>query len=292
VNGILLIDKPRGISSNQALGEIKRLYGTKKAGHTGSLDPLACGMLPICLGEATKFSQFLLEADKEYTVEARLGICTTTGDAEGQIVATKDVNVSLSQLQEVLHAFKGKIEQVPSMYSAIKFKGKPLYAYARRGISIDRQSRTVHIKKIDLIHFSKEIFSLNIHCSKGTYIRTLIEDIGEKIGCGAYVTSLRRTLVVPYMDAMMVTLAELKEAKKAGLPLDKWLLPIESALDSYPEVKLAPSSAFYIKQGQAVIVPKAPTQGWVKLFSQEGMFMGVGEILEDGKIAPRRLIKQ
>lgn len=289
VNGILLLDKPLGLTSNQALTEVKRLFTATKAGHTGSLDPLASGMLPICFGEATKFSQFLLEADKQYLVEAKLGVRTATGDAEGEIIATREVSVNQSQLETVFESFRGEISQIPSMYSAIKFQGKPLYAYARQGIEIERQARTVVIKQLTLLSYQDDHFSIQVTCSKGTYIRTLIEDIGEKLGCGAYVTLLRRTYVDPYQEAKMLTLDELKKYKEEQPFLDEWLLPIDTMLSGWPELNLAASIAFYMKQGQPVIVPRAPTQGSVRLFS-EGNFLGVGEILDDGRVAPRRLV--
>jgi tRNA pseudouridine55 synthase len=291
VHGILLIDKPLGITSNQALIAVKRLYNAKKAGHTGSLDPLACGMLPMCLGEATKFSEHLLAADKQYWVQAKLGIRTTTGDGEGEILTRKKVVIEPLQLQEALNAFLGTIVQIPSMYSAIKFQGKPLYAYARAGIEIERQSRAVSIKTLELLDFTEDTCTLLVRCSKGTYIRTLIEDIGEKLQCGAYVTQLRRIFVEPYQNNNMVTLAELRELKDNDQLLDALLLPIESALGNLPEVILAPSLAFYLQRGQPVIVSKAPTTGLVQLFTEQGMFLGVGEILGDGRVAPKRLLR-
>lgn len=288
INGILLLDKPLHSSSNQALTEVKKLFNAKKAGHTGSLDPLATGMLPICFGEATKFSQFLLEADKEYLVEAQLGIRTTTGDKEGPIIAQKDVTVSLAELEDVLNLFKGEIQQIPSMFSALKHQGKPLYSYARQGIEIERPARKVIIQALELTYFAEDIFKIRVKCSKGTYIRTLVEDIGEKLHCGAHVTSLKRTFVSPYDTAKMSSIDEL--VTLSTQERDQLLISIDSALMSWPKIELAPATHFYIKQGQPVIVAHAPVSGCVRLYNQEGHFLGIGEILDDGRVAPKRLI--
>lgn len=293
VNGILLLDKPLGLTSNDALTKSKKLYNSKKAGHTGSLDPLATGMLPICYGEATKFSQFLLEADKKYVVEAKLGIKTSTGDAEGEVIVTRDVPPNLChKIEKVLDSFRGEIQQIPSMYSALKFQGKPLYAYARQGIEIERASRTVYIRELKILNFDNDTLEMAVSCSKGTYIRTLVEDIGEILGCGAYVSALRRTSVDPYAQKKMHSLDELEQLfqTEGQEALDELLLPIHSALSVWPEVTLSESLSFYIKQGQPVIVPKAPTAGLVQLVSSQNDFLGVGEILDDGRVAPRRLL--
>lgn len=291
-NGFLLLNKPIGISSNQALMAAKKLFHAKKAGHTGSLDPLASGMLPICFGEATKFSQYLLEADKEYYVEAKLGVRTITGDAEGEVVATKTVPSSIAKdLETILDQFRGEIQQVPSMYSALKFKGKPLYHYARQGIEIERESRTVNIKQLSLVSYADEKLVIVVRCSKGTYIRTLIDDLGAALGVGAYVTALCRTFVEPYEHETMYTLEELQDLAANGLEsLEAVLLPIDSALSAWPHVLLTESLTYYIKQGQPIIVPKAPVQGLVRLMSNQNTFLGVGEILDDGRVAPRRLV--
>lgn len=285
VNGILLLDKPIGLTSNEALTEVKKLFHPQKAGHTGSLDPLACGMLPICFGEATKFSQFLLDADKQYLVEAKLGIRTTTGDAEGEVVAQKAVAIDENQLLQALQLFTGEISQIPSMYSALKYQGKPLYFYARQGIEIERPSRQVHIKKLELLKTTPDTFTVMVTCTKGTYIRTLIEDIGEHLGCGAHVSFLKRTYVSPYHNCEMIALETLQETDNKSA----FLLPIDSALSEYPGLKIAESLAYYMKKGQPVLVPKAPTEGLVRLY-EDDFFIGVGEILDDGKVAPRRLV--
>lgn len=295
INGILLLDKPKGISSNHALQKIKRLYNAKKAGHTGSLDPLASGMLPICLGEATKFCcQYLLDADKTYWVQAKLGIRTATGDAEGEIIKqTATINVDLAQLKNVLQQFQGEILQIPSMYSALKHEGKPLYQLARQGITVERKQRRVNIHQLQLINFVEDIATLEVHCSKGTYIRTLVDDIGETLGCGAYVTELRRLTVDQFDEQQMLTIEKLEAIFQAGgqADLDKCLLPVDSAITSWPTVSVAETTAFYIKQGQPVIIPHAPTRGFVRLTTKDGYFIGIGEIQDDGRVAPRRLLK-
>jgi len=292
VNGILLLDKPVGITSNAALQEVKRLYFAAKAGHTGNLDPLASGMLPICLGEATKLSAYLLDADKVYTGTCKLGVRTSSADAEGEIIETREVPaLSESQVLEVLARFKGEIEQIPPMHSAIKQNGQPLYKLARQGIEVERKPRQVTIHELKLLRLEGDEIEIYVHCSKGTYIRTLVEDIGEALGCGAHLSQLRRTQVGPFREEGMVTLDALREEAEEGPEsLDHHLLPLDHALGDYPEVTLTESSLFYVRQGQAVQVPQAPTAGWVRLFDSTGGFVGVGAVLDDGRIAPKRLI--
>jgi tRNA pseudouridine55 synthase len=293
IDGILLLDKPPHITSNCALQFVKRLFGAKKAGHTGSLDPLATGMLPICFGEATKFSQYLLESNKCYQVSAKLGVKTRTGDAEGSIILERRiVGITREKIQTVLHQFQGRIQQVPPMFSAVKIQGKPLYELARQGIEVTRPPRFVQIDKLCLINFEEDILRLEVHCSKGTYIRTLIEDIGELLGCGAHVSALRRSMVLPYNETRMYTLATLEEScKQFGEDaLMQYLLPLETAVQTLPAIKLSNSAAFYLRTGQPVMVPHSPTTGLVRLFSDKDDFMGIGEILDDGRVAPRRLV--
>jgi tRNA pseudouridine55 synthase len=299
INGILLLDKPLHLTSNGALQRVKRLFGAKKAGHTGSLDPLATGMLPICFGEATKLSQYLLESDKYYEVVAKLGEKTVTGDAEGEIIETRSVDhVTFDDLKNALTPFLGVIEQIPPMFSALKHQGKPLYELARRGIEVERKPRQVTLYKLELLHKEFDLkspihqFSLFVHCSKGTYIRTLIEDIGERLGCGAHVIGLRRTAVVPYQSAKTVTLTHLEEVCKqqgqeALLP---YLIPLESAIQQFPMIQLSASTAFYIRTGNTVTIPHLACKGLVRLFCENNKFMGIGEILGDGRVAPRRLL--
>ncbi|QYZ66945.1 MAG: tRNA pseudouridine synthase B [Gammaproteobacteria bacterium (ex Lamellibrachia satsuma)] len=294
ISGVLLFDKPEGITSNKALQEIKFLFKAAKAGHTGSLDPLATGLLPICFGEATKMSAFLLDADKHYRVKVKLGETTTTGDAEGEILETASTDgVTEAALLEVLQEFFGEQQQLPPMYSAIKHKGERLYKLARQGIEVEREPRTIHIHALNLLSFGLPEFEMDVHCSKGTYVRTLAEDIGAKLGCGAYVSGLRRTGVGPFDDQSMVTLEQVKEDFEARrfAEMDALLLPLESALSDWPEINLTPDAAFYLKQGQPVLVPKAPTSGWVRLYANEVDFLGVGQILDDGRVAPKRLLQ-
>jgi tRNA pseudouridine55 synthase len=293
VNGILLLDKPIGVSSNAALQTVKRLYNAKKAGHTGSLDPLASGMLPICFGEATKFSQYLLDTDKRYQVVCKLGITTATGDAEGDILQRREVpDLTKKQVEKALQQFRGDIEQIPSMYSAIKQNGEPLYKLARQGITVERKARAITIYDLEIINLQKDILELDIHASKGTYVRTLVADIGELLGCGAYITNLHRTSVGQYAAKQMHSLESLQvlAEQQDFASLDALLLPIETMFVAWPDLILTDITAHYLTQGQPVIVPRAPSSGWMKLKSQSGAFHGVGEVLEDGRIAPRRLI--
>ena len=293
VNGILLLDKPSGMTSNEALQKVKWLYFARKAGHTGSLDPLASGMLPICLGEATKVSGFLLDADKRYWVRCKLGERTATGDAEGEVLETRPVGEpDAAQVEAVLARFRGTIEQVPPMYSALKHEGQRLYKLARQGVEVERQPRQVEIHELQLLALEGDSMDILVHCSKGTYVRTLVEDIGEALGCGAHVAGLRRTAVGPYQEDQMVTmerLEQLREQDKAAL--DDLLLPVESALVQWPDVELTPDAAFYLQQGQPVLVPHAPTRGWVRLYERGHRFIGMGQILDDGRVAPKRLMK-
>ena len=300
VNGILLLDKPAGITSNDALQQVKRIYAAAKAGHTGALDPLATGMLPICLGEATKFSQFLLEADKRYRVVAKLGVRTNTSDADGEIVETRPVNVVTGDLLSALDRFRGESQQIPSMYSALKYQGKPLYQYAREGIEIPRESRPITVYDLQLIRFEGDEVELEIHCSKGTYIRTIVDDLGELLGCGAHVAVLRRLAVANYPSDRMLTLEQLAcilencQAQEIlpRLELDPLLLPMDTAVAHLPEVHMSELVAGYINQGQAVQVPNAPLEGIVRLTMGEAhQFIGVGEIDDEGKVAPKRLVR-
>lgn len=293
VSGILLLDKPLGESSNHALQRVKRLYDARKAGHTGSLDPLADGMLPICFGDATKLSAFLLDADKFYWFRVKLGETTATGDTEGDVLETRSVEgVDQAKIEQVLAGFLGEISQLPPMYSALKHKGKRLYELAREGVEVEREPRQVMIHDLQLGDVSLPEFELRVHCSKGTYVRTLAEDIGDALGCGAHVTGLRRTGVGPYTEYPMYRMDELEAKAEEGLDaLDQLLLPIDTALSDWPEVRVGADTAFYLKQGQAVLVPKAPTDGWVRIYHGDD-FLAVGQVQDDGKIAPKRLMTE
>lgn len=293
VNGILLLDKPAGITSNGALQQVKRLFSAKKAGHTGSLDPIATGMLPICFGEATKFSQFLLDSDKTYYVVGTLGIRTNTGDTEGEVVETLPlINITAERIQEVMSTFLGESDQIPPMFSAIKVQGQPLYELARRGIEIERKSRRITIFSLDFEYFENDTFSFRVHCSKGTYVRTLVEDIGKKLGCGAHVKELRREKVTPYVHQPMISFSSLQAiAEASGFSgLDACLLPVETAVDQFPAVQLSTSTAFYLRMGQAVRSNLPPDSTFVRLTSEQGEFLGMGEVLPDGRVQPNRLV--
>ncbi len=296
VSGILVLDKPLGVSSNHALQAAKRLYFAAKAGHTGSLDPLATGVLPLCFGEATKFSQYLLDADKAYQSTFVLGTVTDSGDAEGQILQTNDASdVGEADVQQALEAFRGEIEQVPSMFSAIKQNGQPLYKLARQGIEVERKSRTVVIKKLELLEFrqgERPEADIYLECSKGTYVRSIAEDLGQALGCGAHVSALRRTKAGPFSLEDSVTMNTLETLKQndAVAQMDELLLPADTAVKSLPLVELGESGGFYMRQGQPVLVPNAPGSGMVRVALETGEFLGVGEILDDGRVAPRRLI--
>ncbi|WON77326.1 tRNA pseudouridine(55) synthase TruB [Serratia sp. UGAL515B_01] len=299
IHGVLLLDKPQGLSSNDALQKVKRIYNANRAGHTGALDPLATGMLPICLGEATKFSQYLLDSDKRYRVIARLGQRTDTSDADGQVVQERPVNFTHVQLDAALETFRGDIQQVPSMYSALKFQGKKLYEYARQGIEVPRESRSITVYELQFIRWEGDELELEIHCSKGTYIRTITDDLGELLGCGAHVVYLRRLQVAKYPIARMVTLeklnALLEQAQEQDIVpsvlLDPLLMPMDSPAEDFPEVNLLPAVAAYVKQGQPVQAASAPISGLVRITEGETRkFIGIGEISDDGRVAPRRLV--
>lgn len=293
VNGVLLLDKPLGFSSNQALQKVKWLYQAAKAGHTGTLDPLATGLLPICFGEATKFSHYLLDANKSYHATIQLGSTTSTGDAEGEILSRTAVDVSAIQIQQVITQFIGDISQVPPMYSALKFEGKALYEYAREGVDIERAARNVSIFDIQLVSFEVDVVKINVTCSKGTYIRTLAEDIGAVLGCGAHLCGLRRTASADYQLINAVTVEQLEAMSIADK--DAQLLAVDSSLQNMPAIHVDADSAFYLLQGQSIWLSGALTKHInamedFRLYSKSGQFLGLGKQLEDGKITPKRLV--
>ncbi|WP_199457082.1 MULTISPECIES: tRNA pseudouridine(55) synthase TruB [unclassified Marinobacter] len=294
VNGILVIDKPQGVTSNGILQQVKRLYGAAKAGHTGALDPLATGVLPLCFGEATKFSQMMLDSDKAYITTAKLGIRTETGDSEGAVVEEKPVPaLTEAQVEAVLENFRGDIQQVPSMYSALKHQGKPLYEYAREGIVIDRPARPVTIYELKLLAVREQELDLAVTCTKGTYIRSLVEDIGEALGCGAHVSALRRTLASGYTLANARDVKDLEAMRERGESLDGLLLPPESALTMFPEHRLAGPALVSILNGQPVRIPGQSLEGFVRIHGDRS-FVGLAEAMPEGddtNLVPRRLVK-
>lgn len=293
VNGILLLDKPAGLTSNQALQHVKRLFQAGKAGHTGSLDKQATGLLPLCLGEATKLSGYLLNANKRYHAICRLGVTTSTGDASGEELAVANVpETGAEQIETVLQCFRGEINQIPPMHSALKHKGQRLYKLAHQGIEVEREPRKVMIHHLQLLNKSDKELEIDVICSKGTYIRTLAEDIGRELECGAHITFLRRTAVGPFTLEAAYSIEDLEQIAGKGLhALDALLLPMDKILGELPDISLNESLAFYVRQGQAVIVPHAPTGGLVRIYNQDRLFMGIGEILDDGRVSPKRLLR-
>lgn len=300
VDGILLLNKPLGITSNAALQKVKYLFIAAKAGHTGSLDPLATGVLPICLGEATKFTQYLLDADKRYNATIRFGMTTDSGDADGEITAELgSEGLTAGQVEQALAGFRGAIEQVPSMFSALKSAGKPLYKLAREGKEVPREARPVTVYAFDLLGFRPGPLAeadVAIHCSKGTYVRTLAQDLGDVLGCGAYISCLHRTAAGPFGDADAIDLETLEARRSEGRAedLDSLLLPVDAAVQGLEKVELPEAAAWYLRRGQPVILPQVYRQtqegAIVRIFQEGGAFLGVGEISDDGMVAPRRLV--
>lgn len=292
ISGIIVLDKALGLSSNKALQEVKWLFEANKAGHTGSLDPLATGVLPLCLGEATKLSQFLLDSDKRYRARIKLGIRTDSADSEGQIIAQCDeVNVSRGQVQQALQSFKGEIQQIPPMHSALKVNGVPLYKLAREGKTIPRDARNICVYELELTDFQGDEIELEIDCSKGTYIRTIADDLGQDLGCGAHIIGLRRLQAGAFTEENCVSIDDLREVKeKHGMDkLDQNLIPMDRAIEDLPEVNLPSIAASQFKNGQSVLVRHLPEEGLVRLYEEE-QFIGIGCIDDDGKVAPKRLI--
>lgn len=294
MHGIVVLDKALGGSSNYALQQVKRLFDANKAGHTGALDPLATGVLPLCLGEATKVSQFLLDSDKAYRARIKLGVRTDTADSEGEVIATADAGaVTEAQIQSALTQFEGDIEQVPPMYSALKRDGQPLYKLAREGKTVEREPRAITVYSIELTDFDPQSQELEIEvdCSKGTYIRTIADDLGQIIGCGAHIIALRRLKAGAFTLADSQSLEELEAAKQADgfTAIDAMLMPMDKAIDTLPAVHLPAYTAQFLKQGQAVQVNKPPADGLLRLYEDEE-FIGIGVIDDDGKVAPKRLI--
>ena len=290
VDGVLLIDKPVGLSSNDALIKAKRVVNAKKAGHTGTLDPFATGLLPLCFGEATKFSQDLLEADKTYDAVVHLGITTTTGDTEGEAVETRPVDVTPDQIEAALAKFRGPILQIPPMYSALKRDGKALYEYAREGITLEREARPVTIHKLEMLAYDAPMLTIRVTCSKGTYVRVLGEDIGAELGCGAHLNALRRIQVGNLAADGMVTLEQL-QAHDNPLSL---LAPVDALLSSFPRVELTQELAARFLNGQRLALNREPvtlpeTPGRVRVYHDDKL-LGTAILQDWGVLAPERLI--
>jgi tRNA pseudouridine55 synthase len=300
VNGVLLLNKPTGLTSNKVLQKVRWIYNANRAGHTGALDPLASGVLPLCFGEATKFSQFLLDSDKYYRSTYRLGIRTETGDSEGAIVSQQDAsNITLQQVEDEVANFLGEIDQVPSMYSALKHNGQPLYKLARQGIEVDRPARRITINEYKITDFRpgpNPQVDVQVYCSKGTYIRSLAEDLGDALGCGAHVSALHRYKAGPFDEQQTVSLEALEALKEQGAmdELDSLLQPVDTAVSDRPMIEFNEIMAGYFQQGQEISANKVFKQAQegdiVRVFREGGVFLGIGTVTKEGKIAPKRLI--
>jgi tRNA pseudouridine55 synthase len=293
VNGVLLLDKPSGMTSNQALQAVKHLFNARKAGHTGSLDPLASGLLPLCLGEATKMSGFLLDSDKEYKVECTFGVRTSTADAEGTVLETCRLPaLTRARIDEIFSEFRGVITQIPPMYSALKFRGQRLYDLARDGIEVPREPRSITVYSLELTAYTNSKMVFKVRCSKGTYIRTLVEDLARAFGSCGHVSALRRLSVGPYKQMHQLEELEQRSSRDGGYTaLDSLLLPVDSPVAHWPQVNLGTDAVWYFQRGQAVLVPGAPTDGWLRAYG-DGHFLGLAEVLPDGRVTPRRLMNR
>ncbi|QCI19936.1 MAG: tRNA pseudouridine(55) synthase TruB [Buchnera aphidicola (Brevicoryne brassicae)] len=298
INGLLLLDKPKGISSNNALQQVKLIFNAKKAGYIGTLDPLATGLLPICFGECTKFSHYLTDSNKRYHVIAKLGEKTSTSDSDGVIIKKRPITFTDLQLNLSIKELTGLIDQVPSMYSAIKYNGISLYKYARQGLNIKRSARKVSIYNIDAIHQKNDLIEFKVFCSKGTYIRTLVEDLGEKLGCGAHVVFLRRLQVGSYFSKKLVKISDLHELlKKENIKnnsffnkIDDLLMPVDSPVSFLPEVYLSPKKSYNFKLGQTVNFNSNIKNSLVRVRDKDNKFIGLGKINMEELLIPYRLV--
>ncbi len=291
VDGILILDKPLGLSSNQALQQVRKLYRARKAGHCGSLDPMATGVLPICLGEATKFSSFLLGANKTYRACCRLGQTTTTGDAEGDVLETRPVQVDEVQIRQTLERFVGEIEQIPPMYSALKHEGQRLYQLARQGKQVERKPRRIKIDELTLQALTGDSLTFEVTCSKGTYVRTLAEDIGAALGCGAHLTALQRSAVAHFNEQDAATIDRLRELEQRGMDrIDELLLPVTATLAQFPELKLDNATRVDICHGKRFPSGHDQAPGLYRLVSVDGRFIGLGEVDSEGELKAKRLM--
>ena len=288
VHGVILLDKSSGLSSNGALQDVRRLFNANKAGHTGSLDPLATGVLPLCLGEATKVCSFLLNTDKRYQATLLLGVTTDSGDTEGKVLSTSEVpDLSVEEIEHCLSVFKGNISQVPPMYSALKHQGKRLYELAREGKVVDRKPREVAIHQLDLLSFNSNKLVLDVRCSKGTYIRSLAEDIGRKLGCGATISQLRRLAVGHLHLDRCFTIEQLSLFKQKD-ELERCLIPADEILSDWPEIALDTRQCQSIQNGQPIVLPANDLQGLVRMYSED-LFVGIGQLIPAGQLIPKRL---
>ena len=298
VSGLLALDKAPGLSSNAALQQVKRIFGASKAGHGGSLDPLATGVLPLCFGEATKVSQFLLDSDKRYRTRMKLGVRTDSGDSEGREIAVCEAfSVTREQVAKALESFRGELEQVPPMHSAVKVRGTPLYKLARSGQVVEREARRVTIHDIALTDFAPPEIEVELACSKGTYIRTIADELGQMLGCGAHVIALRRLRAGGFGEEDCVTAEELDQARERGglAGIDRLLAPMDRPLRDLPAVLLPEIAANQVRSGQSVLVRRLPAEGLVRIYRKTGQqerFIGIGVIDDDGKVAPKRLIAE
>ena len=290
ISGLLLFDKCAGASSNHALQKVKRLFRAEKAGHTGTLDPFATGLLPICFGEATKFSSFGLDGDKSYLATLKLGVTTTTGDTEGEIVAQHEVTTTLADVDAVLPRFMGTTQQIPPIYSALKVAGKPMYDYARKGLDVAREAREITISELKCLHFAADELEISVTCGKGTYIRVLAEDIGAALGCGAHLSALRRTAVASLSIAQALTLAQLESLSEAGR--DLLLMPNDRLLEALQSIYLETPAITRLQQGQALQAHPNWLPGTVRIYTVDNEFIGLGEITLDGRLIAKRLIAQ
>lgn len=288
VDGVLLLDKPVGLTSNTALQKAKRLYNAAKAGHTGTLDPFATGLLPLCFGEATKFSQFLLEADKIYRAEVKLGVRTSSGDLDGEIIATAPAQFDETALRAALLPFMGEIEQVPPMHSALKHQGRPLYEYARKGVEIPRKARRVKVHALELEALHGDMCTLRVHCSKGFYVRALADDLGQNLGCGAHLVGLRRLAVAGFSITEALTLDNLAAMEEGER--DAFLRPADTLIIDLPAVTLDVEAEWQVLHGQAVWQPRLVVGELYRLYGPQGGFLGAAEVNAEGKLAPKRLV--
>jgi tRNA pseudouridine55 synthase len=291
VDGILLLDKPLGRTSNSALQKVRYLFNAKKAGHTGSLDPLATGVLPICFGQASKVTSLLLDSNKRYLCTLELGSTTTSGDKEGDILETREIApFDESDIETILSRFRGEIKQIPPMYSALKHNGQPLYKLARQGIEIKRKEREVTIHELKLVDYTNNTITLDVMCSKGTYIRTLAQDIGERLGCGAHLSMLRRNEVEPFDCSKLYTIEDIEALAKVN-DLDNTLLTIDSVLQDYPSLTLADEETTRIKHGLKVSRRDIPNSQLIRLYDSHNIFIGIGRYSSDHQLAAKRLMK-